>query len=81
MTEYKLTINGQAVAGESFFDVINPSTEEVIGKAPHATKAQVDAAVDAAAAAQAKWAETDVETRRAAIRKAGEVFSVLKVGG
>ena len=49
----KVFINGQFVESstDKFFDVYNPSTGEVIAKAPCCTPAEVQSAIDAAKAA------------------------------
>ncbi|HVY10260.1 MAG TPA: aldehyde dehydrogenase family protein [Mycobacteriales bacterium] len=58
-------IDGQWVepAGSDFIEVENPATEEIIGKVPAGTPADVDRAVAAARAAFDGWAETPVEER------------------
>ena len=45
-----LYINGQFVSedGRTMQDVINPATQEVLGKLPHASQADLDAALQAA---------------------------------
>lgn len=61
----KLYINGQWVAaqGANTIDVINSTTEEVMGRIPEGTVADVNQAVAAAKAAFATWAETPVAER------------------
>ncbi len=58
-------INGARVAGTSgrFADVYNPATGEVQAQVPLASKAELDAAVAAAAEAQPKWAATNPQRR------------------
>ena len=58
ITRDKLYINGKWIAstGKGSIDVINPSTEEVVGKIPEGTAADIDAAVKAAKAAFDGWA-------------------------
>jgi acyl-CoA reductase-like NAD-dependent aldehyde dehydrogenase len=46
-----------AASGETM-DVINPATEEVIGRVPSCGAEDVDAAVEAAKAALPEWLET-----------------------
>src|SRR5438876_2425326 len=46
-----------------FFDVHNPAVGEVIGRTPWSTRADVDAAVEAARAAFPAWRETPVNAR------------------
>ncbi|MBL3560492.1 CoA-acylating methylmalonate-semialdehyde dehydrogenase [Rhodovulum sulfidophilum] len=58
-------VNGQHVAGGSgrFADVYNPALGEVQSRVPLASKAEVDAAIAAAAEAQPKWAATNPQRR------------------
>jgi acyl-CoA reductase-like NAD-dependent aldehyde dehydrogenase len=65
MSKYAMTINGKAVAGESHFEVINPSTEERFARAPECTRAQLDAAMEAAQAAAPGWALDEAKRRQA----------------
>lgn len=56
MTQYKNLIAGEWVAGASEADNINPSdTNDIIGRASHASAAQVSDAIAAARAALPKW--------------------------
>ncbi|WP_424967590.1 MULTISPECIES: CoA-acylating methylmalonate-semialdehyde dehydrogenase [unclassified Dinoroseobacter] len=65
MEELSHYINGARVAGTSgrFADVMNPATGEVQAKVPLASAAELDAAVQAAAAAQPAWAATNPQRR------------------
>ncbi|WP_421737313.1 CoA-acylating methylmalonate-semialdehyde dehydrogenase [Caulobacter sp.] len=58
-------VNGQALVGTSgrFGDVFNPNTGEVQARVQLATDAELDAAVQAAAAAQIGWAQTNPQRR------------------
>ena len=60
-----LYIDGTWVSsdGNETIDVENPATEEVIGRIPSGTAADVDKAVQAAKAAFPAWAATDPEER------------------
>jgi acyl-CoA reductase-like NAD-dependent aldehyde dehydrogenase len=79
-----LTIGGEAVAGASAMDVVNPATGEVFASAPVASPAQLDAAVNAAERAFRTW-RLDEDARRAALSRcadallaaAGEIVPVL----
>jgi acyl-CoA reductase-like NAD-dependent aldehyde dehydrogenase len=62
-----LTIDGEAVAGDKAFDVLNPATGERFASAPDASAAHLDAAFGAAARAFRHW-RADDEARRAALR-------------
>src|SRR5262245_5802417 len=61
----KLYINGQWVksTGTSTIDVINSTTEEVMGRIPEGTPEDIVAAVRAAKAAFEKWSTTSIEER------------------
>ena len=65
MAELTHYIGGTRVAGTSgrFADVFNPATGEVQAKVPLATQAELDTAVDRAAAAQPAWAATNPQKR------------------
>lgn len=61
----KLYIGGEWVpsTGTGTIDVINATTEEVMGRIPEGTSADVDRAVAAAKTAFESWAQTPVEER------------------
>ncbi|MGC9418445.1 MAG: CoA-acylating methylmalonate-semialdehyde dehydrogenase [Rhodovulum sp.] len=65
MKELTHFVNGQQVEGTSgrFADVYNPALGEVQAKVPLASKAELDAAVAAAAEAQPKWGATNPQRR------------------
>lgn len=65
--DYRMLIGGRLVSAERMVDVVNPATEEVFARVPHATEAQLDEAVAAAADAQRAWAQTSMAERRAKI--------------
>ena len=58
-------VNGQRVEGQSgrFGDIYNPATGAVTRKAPYASKEEVSAAIDAAAAALPAWSATPPASR------------------
>ena len=64
-------INGEWVpsTGTGTIDVINPATEEVMGRIPDGTAEDVDRAARAAAAAFPAWSQTPLEERVDYIRK------------
>ena len=70
----KLYLNGQWAAprGDKFIDVINASTEEVMGRVPEGTPDDVNAAVAAARAAFDGWAATPAPERAALLQKIHE---------
>jgi acyl-CoA reductase-like NAD-dependent aldehyde dehydrogenase len=58
------TIDGQPVDGVQFFDVINPATASAFARAPDASHAQLDLAVNAARRAFESWRAVPAEGRR-----------------
>lgn len=64
-TTAKLLINGNFIESETqqWQDIINPATQEVIGRVPFATAQEVDAAIAAAQAAFSTWRETPIQVR------------------
>ncbi|HEY8766359.1 MAG TPA: aldehyde dehydrogenase family protein [Dehalococcoidia bacterium] len=67
----KFYINGAWVepTGAGMIDVINPTTEEVVGRVPEGTAEDIDKAVMAAKAAFETWSQTTVEERVAYLQK------------
>lgn len=66
----KMIINGMnvdSVSGETF-DVINPATGAVIESVPKGTKEDIQLAIDAAVAAQKKWANVPIHERAELLR-------------
>ncbi|KAF6128664.1 aldehyde dehydrogenase 6 family member A1 [Phyllostomus discolor] len=62
----KLFIDGKFVESKSdkWIDIHNPATNEVIGRVPQATKAEMDAAVASCKRAFTAWADTSVLSRQ-----------------
>ncbi len=61
------------------FDSVNPARpDEVVGSYPEGTAADVDAAVQAAAAAQKQWARVPIPARAEVIARAGAVIRSRK---
>ncbi len=73
MTDFHMTIDGRPVAGPDWFDVLNPATERVFGRAPDCAPAQLDTAMAAAAAAFPAW-RADAGARRAALLACADVL-------
>jgi acyl-CoA reductase-like NAD-dependent aldehyde dehydrogenase len=63
MSDYGLMIDNRKLPTAATFDVPNPATGEVVGKAPVATREQLDQAVAAAERAFASWSK-ESEARR-----------------
>ncbi len=71
-----LTINGRAVTTATYFDAIDPATEEVIGAVPDCTREQLDEAVAAALHAFPAWSATPLVERQAMLgRIAGTLMT------
>ncbi|MDY6944719.1 MAG: aldehyde dehydrogenase family protein [Pseudomonadota bacterium] len=58
------TIDGKPLEGVEFFDVINPATASAFARAPDASPAQLDLAVQAARRAFESWRTVSAEGRR-----------------
>ena len=68
-------INGQSVAGQSYFETTNPATQEVLAEVASGGEAEVNAAVAAAKAAFPKWAATPATERAKIMRKLGDLIT------
>jgi len=70
-----LYIDGQFLhgSGRKEQDVLNPATDEVIGKLPHATRADLDAALAAAERAFASWKKSSPMERSKVLRRVAEL--------
>ena len=69
MQREELYIDGAWIApqGNGTIEVINPTTEQVIGSVPAGSSADVDLAVAAAKRAFPEWANSSIETRMSAL--------------
>ncbi|WP_407945535.1 CoA-acylating methylmalonate-semialdehyde dehydrogenase [Paraburkholderia hiiakae] len=65
MNTAKLLIDGEFVesATSEWRDIVNPATQEVLGRVPFATAGEVDAAIRSAHAAFATWKNTPIGAR------------------
>ncbi|PFW73346.1 methylmalonate-semialdehyde dehydrogenase (CoA acylating), partial [Bacillus sp. AFS075960] len=65
VTSAKLLINGEFVESKTaeWRDIVNPATQEVIGRVPYATAAEVNAAINSAHEAFRTWRNTPVGAR------------------
>lgn len=79
-THDKLFINGQWVnsSGTGTIDVINSTTEEVMGRIPEGTADDVNAAVAAAKAAFESWSTTSIEARRRYLQLIADKLAMKK---
>ena len=73
MSDFVMTIAGEAAPTEATFGVRNPATGEVFAQAPECTRQQLDAAFDAAAKAARDW-KADEAARRALLLQAADVL-------
>ena len=72
MSEFQLIVDGAKVATKDDFEVRNPSTGAIVGRAPAATMADLDRAVSAANGAFTKWKQKPDAERRALCHAAGK---------
>lgn len=75
MSTFKMLINGKMEDGVAELDVINPATEEVLARAPRASKAQLNAAVAAAKAAFPGWSNLTIDARK---KHLGAIADILQ---
>ena len=68
-------INGKPVAGKSYFESVNPATQEVLAEVAAGGEAEVNLAVAAAKAAFPGWAATAAPRRAALVRRLGELIA------
>ena len=73
----RMLIGGELVESSDggWIDCLNPATEDLIGKAPRATEADVEQAVRVAETAQVKWAELSVQERSNYLIKLADAFT------
>ena len=73
--DLSLYINGQFLkgGGRRESDVINPATDEVVGKLPHAGQADLDLALSSAQKAFETWRKTSPLEKSRILRKVGEL--------
>jgi len=67
-------VNGKKSLSEETYDVINPATEEVIGKASKANKEDVQLAIKSAAKGLIVWKNTSPWERAKVLRKISELI-------
>src|SRR5690554_2007802 len=70
-----LYIDGEFIGGENrkTQDIINPATQEVIGQLPHATRDDLDRALEAASRAFQTWRNSSPMQRAEILRKVGQL--------
>ncbi|MCO6390834.1 aldehyde dehydrogenase family protein [Aliihoeflea aestuarii] len=71
----QLFINGEwRAGGGGWIEIVDPATDEVIGKVAHANRGDLDAALDAVAAGFKVWSATSPFERSKIMRKAAELL-------
>lgn len=73
--DFKMTIDGKSVAGDSHMDVVNPATGEVFAKAPNCSRAQLDEAVESSRKAFLSWSKLSFDERAAYLVKAADAIT------
>jgi phenylacetaldehyde dehydrogenase len=74
--EYVMLVGGDRVTGDQgTYDVVNPATEDVVGRAPEASPAQVEAAASAAAEAFPSWSRTSPADRSALLTRLAHILA------
>lgn len=74
--QLSLYIDGEFIhgGGRKEQDILNPATEQVVGKLPHATPEDLDRALAAAARAFETWKKSSPLERSKVLRRAGELM-------
>ena len=67
MSEFFMSIDGQAVAAKETFGVVNPASGEVFEQAPECTRDQLDAAFESAQRAYVSWRSDETVARRCSL--------------
>ncbi|HDR9253157.1 aldehyde dehydrogenase family protein [Burkholderia vietnamiensis] len=67
-------VNGKLVEAAETIESLNPATSEPLGRVPVSTKADVDAAIAAARAAQPAWMSLSDDARKAALQRVADVL-------
>jgi len=73
--KHGLFIQGAWTAGQEFFETLNPATGAPLATVAQASAADVDAAVQAARAAQPAWAQTPAAKRAQILYKLAELIA------
>lgn len=77
---YKMYIGGEWTGAGSYFDDLNPATEQVLARFPSGTVKDVDRAVDAAHDAFGKWSRTPPPARGRILYDVAEILREEKAG-
>jgi 5-carboxymethyl-2-hydroxymuconic-semialdehyde dehydrogenase len=68
-------IGGKAVASKSYFETVDPATQDVLAEVARGGAAEIGAAVAAAKAAFPTWARTPAAERARLLRKLGDLIA------
>jgi 5-carboxymethyl-2-hydroxymuconic-semialdehyde dehydrogenase len=68
-------VNGKTLPGKTYFEDINPATQEVLAEVAAGGEAEINAAVAAAKAAFPGWASRPATERAALLRKLGDLIA------
>lgn len=76
----RIFIGGKWIAGESGngSDVVNPATEELIARVPHANRATIDDALEAATDGLEAWQRVPAAHRRGILLRAAQIIMAHK---
>ena len=66
--DFTMTIGGKGVGSDEELYVINPATEKPVGRAPRASQAQLDEAVQAARSAFPSWRDQPLSVRQELVK-------------
>jgi acyl-CoA reductase-like NAD-dependent aldehyde dehydrogenase len=73
--DYKLLIGGEWVATANHYDIVDPNTTKVVGRAPEASVQQANDAAAAAKEALKTWRNVPMEERCALLGETAEILS------
>ena len=83
MSDFSMTIDGQAVPGGDSIGVINPASGKIFAEAPDCTRDQLEAAMSSSAEAYKSWRADEAKRREAlhacanALRERAEEFGTV----
>ena len=78
MSEFNMTIDGQAVATDATLPVINPALGAAFGDSPDCSREQLDFAVGSCEKAFASWRHDDAKRREALLACAAAIQGRLE---
>src|SRR6202042_1909821 len=79
MSDYSMTIGGQAAGGSASFDVLTPATGDVLARAPECSRDELDRAMAAGQGALAGW-QADAAARRAGLEALADAIEADAAG-